>query len=196
LSDLERLNKYDIILASASPRRSFLLKELGLKFKIVANNKFEESFPKQLKAEAIPLYLAKLKARSFTSLLKEETLLITADTIVWLNDKLIGKPRNAEAKKMLRRLSGKMHCVYTGVCITSLHKELAFTAESKVHFRHLTSGEIDYYIEKYKPFDKAGAYGIQEWIGYIGVDSLEGSYFNIMGLPVQKLYSALIRFIE
>jgi len=197
LSDLERLNNYDIILASASPRRSFLLEELGLKFKTVTNNEIKESFPEHLIAGDIPLYLAKLKARSFTSLLKEKTLLITADTIVWLNNELIGKPRDTEeAKKMLRNLSGKMHFVYTGVCIASIHKELAFAAESKVHFRHLTDGEIDYYVKKYKPFDKAGAYGIQEWIGYIGVDRLEGSYFNVMGLPVQKLYSALIHFIE
>jgi septum formation protein len=197
VSDLERLNQYDIILASMSPRRLFLLGELGLKFEVMANNNIDESYPPHLKAEAIPLYLAKLKAQSYASVLKEKTILITADTIVWLNNELIGKPRDAEdAKVMLKKLSGKMHYVYTGVCIVSLHKETAFTAESKVFFRHLTPAEIDYYVDSHNPVDKAGAYGIQEWIGYIGVERIEGSFFNVMGLPVQKLYSELIQFIE
>jgi septum formation protein len=194
---LERLNQYNIILASVSPRRRFLLGELGLKFEAVANNEIEESYPTHLRAEAIPLYLAKLKARSYSSLLKENTLMITADTIVWLNQELIGKPRDAEdAKEMLKKLSGKMHYVYTGVCISSLSKETAFTAESRVYFRELAKPEIDYYVDTHNPVDKAGAYGIQEWIGYIGIERIEGSYFNVMGLPVQQLYSTLIHFIE
>jgi septum formation protein len=197
VSELEKLNQYDIILASMSPRRRFLLGELGLRFEVMANNDVEESYPASLQAEAIPLYLAKLKARSYRSLLKENTILITADTIVWMNNELIGKPRDAgDAKAMLKKLSGKMHYVYTGVCIASLTKEISFTAESKVYFRDLTHAEIDYYVDTHNPVDKAGAYGIQEWIGYIGVERIEGSYFNVMGLPVQKLYSALIQFIE
>ena len=180
-----------------SPRRRFLLGELGLKFEAVANNDIEETVPSHLQAEAIPLYLARLKARSYQTLLKEKTILITADTIVWLHGELIGKPRDTyDAKAMLMKLSGKMHYVYTGVCITSLEKETAFTAESKVFFRELTPAEIDYYVDTYNPVDKAGAYGIQEWIGYIGVERIEGSYFNVMGLPVQQLYSELIHFIE
>jgi septum formation protein len=180
-----------------SPRRRFLLGELGLKFRVMDNNDIEESYPASLQAEAIPLYLAKLKAQSLRSLLKEKMILITADTIVWLNNEVIGKPRDAEdAKRMLKKLSGKMHYVYTGVCIASLVKETSFTAESKVYFRDLNNAEIDYYVDTYNPVDKAGAYGIQEWIGYIGIEGIEGSYFNVMGLPVQKLYSALIQFIE
>jgi septum formation protein len=197
VTDLEKLNQFDIILASASPRRRFLLGELGLKFRILNSHDIEESYPGNLKAEAIPLYLAKLKARSYDTWIKENTILITADTVVWLDGEVIGKPLNAEnAKEMLHKLSGKMHWVYTGVCLTSLRKEEAFTAKSKVFFRNLTGAEIDYYVNQYNPVDKAGAYGIQEWIGYIGVDRIEGSYFNVMGLPVQKLYSVLLHFIE
>ena len=197
MTDLERINQFEIILASASPRRRFLLAELGLKFECRGNHEVEESYPDQLLAEAIPLFLAKLKARSYASLIKEKTILITADTIVWLNREVIGKPRDKEdAKEMLHKLSGKMHFVYTGVCLNSLRKETSFTAESKVFFRNLTAEEIDYYVDRFNPVDKAGAYGIQEWIGYIGVERIEGSYFNIMGLPVQKLYSVLVKFIE
>lgn len=197
MTDLERINQFEIILASASPRRRFLLGELGLKFESRGNHELDESYPDHLQSEAIPLYLAKLKARSYTSCLKEKTILITADTIVWLNHEVIGKPHDMEdAKEMLHKLSGKMHFVYTGICLTSLRKETSFTAETKVFFRNLTAAEIDYYVSRFNPVDKAGAYGIQEWIGYIGVERIEGSYFNVMGLPVQKLYNALIHFIE
>jgi septum formation protein len=197
VTDLEKINQFEIILGSASPRRRFLLGELGLKFESLGNHEVEESYPGHLQAEDIPLYLAKLKARSYASLLKEKTILITADTIVWLDQEVIGKPLDREdAKAMLHKLSGKMHYVYTGVCLTSLRKESSFTAESKVFFRDLTTEEIDYYVSRFNPVDKAGAYGIQEWIGYIGVERIEGSYFNVMGLPVQKLYSALIHFME
>jgi len=197
VTDLERLNQFEIILASASPRRRFLLGELGLKFESMDNNEVEESYPGHLQAEAIPLYLAKLKARSYASYIKERTILITADTIVWLNQEVIGKPCDKEdAKAMLHKLSGKMHYVFTGVCLSSLRKEASFTAETKVFFRNMTAAEIDYYVSRFNPVDKAGAYGIQEWIGYIGVERIEGSYFNVMGLPVQKLYNALIHFIE
>ncbi len=197
MTALERLNQYPIILASLSPRRRFLLAELGLKFEVVANNDVDESFPDRLRAEAIPLYLAGLKARAYHYLLKEKTILITADTIVWLDGELIGKPRDADdARAMLRKLSGKMHYVYTGVCITSSEKQKTFSAASKVFFRELAQAEIDYYVDTHNPIDKAGAYGVQEWIGYIGVERIEGSYFNVMGLPVQQLYSELIRFIQ
>ena len=197
MTDLERINQFEIILASASPRRRFLLGELGLKFECLGNHDIEESYPDQLQAEAIPLFLAKLKARNYASIIKEKTILITADTIVWLNHEVIGKPRDKEdAKDMLHKLSGKMHFVYTGVCLNSLLKEASFTAESKVFFRNLSAEEIDYYVDRFNPVDKAGAYGIQEWIGYIGVERIEGSYFNVMGLPVQKLYSVLVKFIE
>jgi septum formation protein len=197
VTHLEKLNQFEIILGSASPRRRFLLGELGLKFESLGNHDMEESYPDHLQAEEIPLYLAKLKARSYASLLKEKTILITADTIVWLNQEVIGKPRDKEdAIAMLHQLSGKMHYVYTGVCLTTISKETSFTAESKVFFRELTTEEIDYYVNRFNPVDKAGAYGIQEWIGYIGVERIEGSYFNVMGLPVQKLYNTLIHFIE
>lgn len=195
--DLEQLNQYNIILASKSPRRHFLLGELGIKFNVVANHEVDESYPEYLKAEAIPLYLAKLKAHYYKPLLAEKTILITADTIVWLNNELIGKPQDTnDAKTMLRKLSGQMHYVYTGVCIASPDKEMVFSAESKVFFRNLTGAEIDYYVSHYNPVDKAGAYGIQEWIGYIGVERIEGSYYNVMGLPVQELYSMLIHFVD
>jgi len=197
VTDLENLNQFEIILGSASPRRRFLLGELGIKFEPLGNHEVEESYPGHLQAEAIPLYLAKLKARSYGSLMNERTILITADTIVWLDGDVIGKPCDKDdAKAMLHKLSGKMHYVYTGVCLVSLTKEISFTAESKVFFRLLTTKEIDYYVDRFNPVDKAGAYGIQEWIGYIGVEKIEGSYFNVMGLPVQKLYSALIKFVE
>jgi septum formation protein len=193
---IENLNKYNIILASRSPRRQFLLGETGIKFTIPDYNDIEESYPTDLQSDAIPLYLARKKATNYQSLLREKTILITADTIVWLNNELIGKPGNSdEAKLMLHKLSGKMHFVYTGVCIKSLIKETSFVAETKVFFRDLSDEEINYYVEKYNPVDKAGAYGIQEWIGYVGVERIEGSYFNVMGLPVQKLFNALIHFV-
>ena len=197
MTELERINQFEIILASASPRRRFLLGELGLKFETRDNHNADESYPDHLQSEDIPLYLAKQKAHAYASCIKEKTILITADTIVWLNQEVIGKPRDKEdAIEMLHKLSGKMHYVFTGVCLNSIRKETSFTAESKVFFRNLTAEEISFYVDRFNPVDKAGAYGIQEWIGYIGVERIEGSYFNVMGLPVQKLYSALLRFIE
>jgi len=197
VTSIEKLNKYNIILASRSPRRQFLLGELGIKFTFPEYNDIDESYPLNLQADAIPLYLARKKAEYYHSLLDKNTILITADTIVWLNNELIGKPRDInEAKLMLQKLSGKMHMVYTGVCIKSLQKETSFVAETKVFFRHLSLEEINYYVDTYQPLDKAGAYGIQEWIGYVGVERIEGSYFNVMGMPVQKLYNALVHFIE
>lgn len=156
----------------------------------------EESYPAALQREEIPLYLAQLKANAYRALMRDDTLLITADTIVWSAGKVFGKPASeAEAKSMLHALSGNTHEVFTGVCLTSLRKQTSFFAVSKVRFAALSDDEIDYYVRKYKPFDKAGAYGAQEWIGYVGVEHLEGSFYNVMGLPVRMLYEALKGFV-
>jgi len=193
---IEKLNRFDIILASRSPRRQHLLGELGFNFRTVNHYDMEEVYPSVLRAEEIPLYLARAKAACYDSLIDSNTILITADTIVWLNNEVIGKPLSLDnAVEMLQRLSGNMHEVFTGVCIRSFAGETLFHAASKVYFRKLTDEEIRYYVNRYQPLDKAGAYGVQEWIGYIGVERIEGSYFNVMGLPVQRLYSELIKFI-
>lgn len=185
---------YNYILASKSPRRQELLKSIELDFRIEIKE-IDETYPDSLRKEEIPVYLAKLKAEAFVNELNVNDLLITADTIVWLNGKVLGKPADAdEAKKMLRLMSGKEHQVYTGVCLTSVSKQISFSDVSNVRFKELSESEIDYYVENFKPFDKAGAYGIQEWIGYIGITHIEGSFFNVMGLPVQKLYGEIMRF--
>jgi septum formation protein len=165
---------------------------LDIPFEIKTLPGIEESYPDTLQKEEIPLYLAKLKADSYQAMMRDDTLLITADTIVWSEGKVYGKPENeAEAKYMLQQLSGRTHEVFTGVCLTTKHKQKSFFAVSKVGFADLSDDEIDYYVSKYKPFDKAGAYGVQEWIGYVGVEHLEGSFYNVMGLPVRMLYRAL-----
>jgi septum formation protein len=185
---------YNYLLASKSPRRQELLKSLGIEFQIVAKY-VEESYPTDLHKEEIPVYLAKIKAKHFLNDLKENDLLITADTIVWFNGEVLGKPENkAEAIKTLRKLSGHEHKVISGVCLTSVKKQKAFYSISKVCFKQLSIEEIDYYVTKYKPYDKAGAYGIQEWIGYIGITYIEGSFYNVMGLPIQQLYSEIQNF--
>jgi septum formation protein len=190
----EKLNRYRFILASKSPRRQFLLKELGIPFELVTKE-VDESFPDHLQRDEIPLFLSRKKADAFERELDEKTIVITADTIVWINDHVLNKPENAEeAGVMLRELSGNRHEVFTGVCLKSSKKEIAFAVKTVVYFRELTAGEIDYYISQYKPFDKAGAYGAQEFIGYIGVEKIEGSYFNVMGLPVKELYEELVKF--
>ena len=202
----EKLEKYNIILASKSPRRHFLLKELGLDFEI-KTKEVDESFRKKLNGKQIALYLCKKKAEAFKSELKPNDLLITADTIVWINNKVLNKPADYdEAMKMLKLLSGKIHTVFTGVCLTCpLHEERGsrgknsvrqknFVVSTKVYFKKLTEKEIDFYVSKYKPYDKAGAYGAQEWIGYVGVKKIIGSYFNVMGLPVKELYEELMKF--
>jgi len=197
LDALDKLNAYDIILASKSPRRQQLLAETGLKFRIINHLDIDEIYPSVLRGEEIPLFLAKAKAAFYASLIESDTLLITADTIVWLENEVIGKPSNAEdAVDMLMKLSGNMHEVFTGVCIKTAAQEKLFHAGSKVYFRKLSEEEIRYYVNTCKPFDKAGAYGVQEWIGYVGVERIEGSYYNVMGLPVQKLYCELIRLIQ
>jgi septum formation protein len=194
---LSRLNSYDIILASKSPRRQKLLREIGIQFRVVNHLEMDEVYPAILKAEEIPVYLARAKAAFYESLIGHDTLLITADTIVWLENEVIGKPADHEdAVNMLMKLSGNMHEVFTGVCIKTIEREIVFHASSKVFFRKIGEEEIRFYVNRYKPFDKAGAYGVQEWIGYVGVERIEGSYFNVMGLPVQRLYCELLKIIE
>lgn len=200
----EKLKQYRIILASKSPRRQFLLKELGLNFEIRTKD-VDESFPKKLKGKQIALYLCKKKAEAFKTELKRNDLLITADTIVWIKNKVLNKPADYnDAVKMLKLLSGKMHIVYTGVCIMSPFeggghevpgdvRVRIFVSETKVYFKKLSDKEINFYVSEYKPYDKAGAYGAQEWIGYVGVKKIIGSYFNVMGLPVKELYEELMK---
>ncbi|MCZ4695300.1 septum formation protein Maf [Ancylomarina euxinus] len=191
---LNNLKNYHIILASQSPRRHQMLKELGLDFKIQTKD-VEEVYPDHLKGEEIPVYLAKLKAEAFVLDLNEKELVITADTIVCVDDMVLGKPKDrADAVEMLKTLSGRSHQVISGVCLKSKHKEASFSTTTHVHFKELSLDEIDYYIDNYKPFDKAGAYGIQEWIGFVGIDGIEGSYFNVVGLPIQRLYQELSTF--
>ncbi len=187
-----KLKGKKIILASNSPRRQALLKELCSEFEIRVKSNIDESFPTDLIREEIPLYLSRKKANAYKDELTEDEILITADTIVWLDEKVVNKPTNrADAIEMIHRLSGNMHEVATGVCLTQKNDQRCFYALTKVYFRELMMDEIEYYVDQYKPYDKAGAYGIQEWIGYVGITKIEGSYFNVMGLPVQKLYDEL-----
>ena len=189
---LDNLSKYKIILASASPRRHELLKGLDVTFEVRALPDVDESFPAELQGGDIPLHISKKKADAYRPMMSADELVVTADTIVWLDGKALGKPQDAdEARCMLRNMSGKTHNVYTGVTITTKNVQNSFVACSNVTFATLTDEEIEYYITKYKPMDKAGAYGAQEWIGYIGLENIEGSYFNVMGLPVQRLYNEL-----
>ncbi|HCK25313.1 MAG: Maf-like protein [Bacteroides graminisolvens] len=197
---LEDLKKYSVVLASNSPRRKELLSGLGVNFSVKTLPDVDESFPDTLKGEEIPLFIARKKADAYKVLfssvtsneVEEPLLVITADTIVWLEDEVLGKPANAtEARAMLSKLSGKKHQVITGVCLTTASWQKSFAAVSEVQFSSLTEEEMDYYIQNYCPYDKAGAYGVQEWIGFIGVESIQGSYFNVMGLPIQRLYREL-----
>lgn len=188
---LNNLSKYQIVLASQSPRRQNLLKELELDFTIDIKE-VEETYPEHLQKEEIPVYLAKLKGAAFSDSIKKDQLVITADTIVWVNNGVLGKPNDRnDAESMLKTLSDNKHIVYTGVCLKTTTFEKYFWASTDVYFRKLENEEIEYYLDKYKPYDKAGSYGIQEWIGYVGIERIDGSYFNVMGLPVQKLYDEL-----
>jgi septum formation protein len=188
------IKDYKIILASKSPRRRELLGGLDLSFEVIIHE-VEEIFPDNLPMEEIPVYLAKLKAEPFYNELKSDTLVITADTIVWIDGVVLGKPNDyGHASEMLRQLSGKKHVVVTGVCLTTKEKQVAFSATTDVYFKDLNDDEIDYYLKNYNPYDKAGSYGVQEWIGYIAIERIEGSYFNVMGLPVQRLYEELKKF--
>ena len=191
---LDKVSKYNIILGSRSPRRAFLLKEAGIAYKQESRDA-DESYPPELQNEDIVLYLARKKADSFNDSLKENDLLITADTIVVFAGDVLGKPASeSEARELLSRLSAKQHVVYTGVCLKTKKNTEVFFARTEVNFKFLSSEEIDYYIKNYQPFDKAGAYGIQEWFGYVCVDRINGSYTNVMGLPVKLLCEHLNNF--
>ena len=189
---LDNLKKYRIILASNSPRRKELLGGLGIDYEVKVLPGIDESYPDSLKGEEIPVYIASEKAAAYRAVMQENDLIITADTIVYLDGEVLGKPCDAaDAARMLRLLSGKTHQVITGVCITTQAFQKSFAAVTEVTFDTLSEEEIDYYVSKYAPMDKAGSYGIQEWIGFIGVTGMKGSYFNVMGLPVQRLYREL-----
>lgn len=190
----KRLQDHRIILASRSPRRQYLLKELGMDFDIMETN-IPEDYPDGLTPEQIARFLAEKKADAFDlSRLPEKTIVIAADTIVSLEGEILGKPVNfEEAFGMLKKLSGKRHDVITGVCILSRKRKEIFSVNSRVFFKILSDEEIEYYINNFRPYDKAGGYGIQEWIGYVGIDRIEGSFFNVMGLPVKEVYEELLK---
>ena len=189
---LENLNKYKVILASNSPRRKELLSGLGVDYEVKTLPDVDESYPDGLSGEEIAKHIARGKAEAYRSLIQADELVITADTIVWLDGTVMGKPKDEEeAKDMLMRLSGKTHQVITGVCLTTATTQKTFATVTDVTFATLTDEEVDYYVTRYQPMDKAGSYGVQEWIGFVGVENLSGSYFNVMGLPIQRLYTEL-----
>lgn len=187
----DKLKDYSIILASSSPRRQNLFKELDIPFQIDVK-KIDEIFPNHLKAQEITEFLADLKSNAFSNV-EENQIIITSDTIVWFENKAIGKPKNrSEAILMLKEMSGKQHYVYTSICIKGKSFKKIISDKTKVEFEMLTEPEINYYLDNFKPYDKAGSYGIQDWIGLVGVKKITGSYFNVMGLPVHKLYKELM----
>lgn len=185
-----------ILLASKSPRRKQMMEEMGIPFTIVAID-HEESFPAGLSGEEVALHIAQAKAGAYRDRLADNEILITADTIVWCNGMVLGKPADREeAVNMIAELSGNTHDVITGVCICTRDREQLFAESTRVTFNILSSSDISFYVDNYKPYDKAGAYGIQEWIGMTGCQRIEGSYFNVMGLPTHRLYSELRLFIN
>ena len=194
---LSNIQPYRIVLASNSPRRKELLTGLGLSFQVRTLQDIDESYPATLQGEDIPMHIANKKAAAYLPTMADDEMLITADTIVYVRHdngqgEVLGKPADeADARRMLQQLSGRSHEVITGVSIVTKEKQRTFAVTSHVSFANLTAEEIDYYVKEYRPLDKAGAYGIQEWIGFIGVNGLNGSYFNVMGLPVQRLYEEL-----
>jgi septum formation protein len=191
-----KLKPYRILLASASPRRQQYLKEMGVSFEIV-KNPVEEVYPKSLQGEEIAAYLAKLKSSGLKETLKEKDILLTADTVVWFNNRSLAKPADAkEAKQMLRELSGQWHEVITSVCFTTVTEQRVVTSNTNVCFKQLSATEIDFYVETYKPFDKAGAYGIQEWLGLIAITEINGSYSNVVGLPTNLVYKTLMTMLS
>ena len=190
---LNNLDKYDVVLGSNSPRRRELLKDMGLTFRVEAIKGIDETYPASLPVEEIPVFLARIKAQGHP--LQPNELLITADTVVVLDEAVLGKPEDeADAHRMLRAISGRAHRVISGVCVTTINRSESFSDTSIVHFAELTDEEIDYYIKNYNPLDKAGAYGIQEWIGNIGISGINGDFYNVMGLPTRKLYQVLKTF--
>lgn len=188
----DNLKKYKIILASNSPRRRELLSGLGVDYEVKIVPGIDETYPESLNGEEIPVYIAKEKANAYRTSLQPDELVITADTIVYVDGMVLGKPVDeADACRMLRMLSGRTHQVITGVCLTTAAFQKSFASVTEVTFDTLSDEEIGYYVEKYRPMDKAGSYGVQEWIGFVGVTGLKGSYYNVMGLPVQRLYKEL-----
>ena len=186
---------YKIILASNSPRRKELLAGIDVQFEVRVIQDIDESYPSDLPTKDIAEYISHKKAAVYQQQMAPDELIITADTIVVLGNEVMGKPHDeADARRMFGELSGRTHQVITGVTLTTIQKQVSFSVETDVTFKQLSDSEIDYYVSHYKPFDKAGAYGIQEWIGHIGVTALQGSYFNVMGLPVQRIYEALRQF--
>ena len=192
----DKLQNYRLILASASPRRRELLAACDLEFTLAEKFECEERYPADLAADKVAEYLSQLKSNAYPHALGEKEILLTADTVVILGDKILGKPHSEEeAVEMISSLSGATHKVVTGVTLRTAKQTISFSAESLVSFRTLEAEEVRYYVEKYRPLDKAGAYGIQEWIGYIGIEGIEGSFYNVMGLPVQRLYATLKELI-
>ncbi len=186
----------NLILASQSPRRRQLMNDCGLKCRAILID-VDEIYPEELPALQVAEYLSKLKNNAYIGQLSDNEIVITADTVVILGDQILGKPDGVEgSKKMLQQLSGADHQVVTGVTLRSAAKSVSFSTTTKVQFLELTDEQIDYYIDNYKPYDKAGSYGIQEWIGYIGIERIEGSFYNVMGLPIQRLYKELTAFIS
>lgn len=192
---LQNLYRYNVVLASASPRRRELLSMLGIDFTVAPPLEIEETYPADIPVEEIPLYLSRLKAQAYAANMAERDLIITADTIVILDGQVLGKPRDVEdARRMLRELQGRVHTVVSGVTITTADRTESFSVSTDVEFSELTDEEIAYYVGHFQPLDKAGAYGIQEWIGAAGVCGIDGSFYNVMGLPVNRLYSILKKF--
>lgn len=192
---LSNLDKYKILLASKSPRRRELLQQLRLPFNVVTLGGIDESFPDSVPRIDVPQFVSEKKADAFQKIITDNELVITADTMVICDNHILGKPKNAkEAREMLRLLSGKTHKVATGVTITTKNRRTSFTTVTDVTFCELSDEEIDYYVDNFQPFDKAGAYGIQEWIGSVAVTEIKGSYHNVMGLPVHRLYQELKLF--
>ena len=193
----EQLKPYRIILASHSPRRRQLLKDAGIVYELAEGYDVEEVYPASLPIERVPVYLSELKSSAYPNELKTSDILITADTVVCLHGRIIGKPADREdAASILGRLSANRHTVVTGVTLRTAEMKHSFSVHSDVFFKKLTGEEIEYYIDTYKPFDKAGAYGIQEWVGYVGIERIEGSFYNVMGLPVQQLCLKLGDFVR
>ena len=192
----DKLKNYRLILASQSPRRRQLLSDAGLEFTLADRFECDETFPQDMPAEDVAEYLSRLKSDAYPEPLVEGDILLTADTVVIADNRVLGKPSDrAEAIEMISLLSGCDHEVITGCTLRTATRQRSFSVRSKVHFRALDREEIEYYVDCYRPFDKAGAYGIQEWIGYVGIEGIEGSFYNVMGLPVQRLYSILKEFI-
>ena len=186
------MDNYRYVLASNSPRRKELLAGLGLDFEVRVIDGIDESYPASLPASQVAQFIAEKKAQAYRASMAPDELIITADTVVIVGSDILGKPKDeVDAVRMLREISGRTHQVTTGVCLTTATRQRSFSVTTDVTFKQLTDAEIQHYVSTYRPFDKAGAYGIQEWIGYIGVTGLNGSYYNVMGLPVQRIYTEL-----